>query len=244
MILTCAGSGSDGNCYLLKDSEGKMLLLEAGVTIDKIKKLIGYNVMDLEGCLITHHHKDHSASVVKLRMMGVKTFMPYELDEWRKEVIFGNFKVKAFPLTDSAGKFVHTNGDGTECPVFGFLIEHEEMGKMVYFTDCEFCRWMFRKKKLNHMLLGVNYQEQYAPLDEAKMAHVIGGHLSETTASDFIRVNQTEHLQNIVLGHLSEFSCNPEELLMNISKVAETGVHVEIATPQMELELRKDCPFG
>jgi phosphoribosyl 1,2-cyclic phosphodiesterase len=30
MILTCLASGSSGNCYVLKDSKGKMLLLDAG----------------------------------------------------------------------------------------------------------------------------------------------------------------------------------------------------------------------
>lgn len=38
MILTCLASGSSGNCYVLKDNKGKMLLLDAGIPIMKIKK--------------------------------------------------------------------------------------------------------------------------------------------------------------------------------------------------------------
>lgn len=38
MILTCLASGSSGNCYVLKDSKGKMLLLDAGIPIMKIKR--------------------------------------------------------------------------------------------------------------------------------------------------------------------------------------------------------------
>lgn len=38
MILTCLASGSSGNCYVLKDNKGKMLLLDAGIPIMKIKR--------------------------------------------------------------------------------------------------------------------------------------------------------------------------------------------------------------
>lgn len=38
MILTCLASGSSGNCYVLKDDKGKMLLLDAGIPIMKIKR--------------------------------------------------------------------------------------------------------------------------------------------------------------------------------------------------------------
>jgi len=244
MILSCAGSNSDGNCYSLTDKSGQVLLIEAGVSHGKLSRFLHWNITNVVGCIVTHKHLDHAASASKLKMMGVETFLPFELDEHRKEVTFGNFKIWSFPLTASDGRFVHTNGDGTECPIFGFLIEHDEMGKMVYLTDCEFCKWNFKRTRLNHMLIGVNYQEKYAPIDDAKKAHVISGHMSEKTAIEFIKANQTDALQTIILGHLSEFSCNAEELLANVKKVAETGVDVRVAVPNMEIELRKDCPFG
>ena len=49
MILTCLASGSSGNCYVLKDSKGKMLLLDAGIPIRKIKKGCGWKVSDIVG---------------------------------------------------------------------------------------------------------------------------------------------------------------------------------------------------
>ena len=244
VVLKCAGSNSEGNCYSLTDSSGQVLLIEAGVPRGKVCRLINWNITNVVGCVVTHHHLDHVASAPKLKMMGVEVFSPFELDEHRREVVFGNYRIKSFPLTNSMERFVHTNGDGTECPVYGFLIEHDEMGKMVYLTDCEFCKWRFTKLRLNHMLIGVNYQEKYAPISDAKKAHVISGHMSESTAIDFIKANQTSDLQNIILGHLSEFSCNAEELVANVKKVAETGVSIHVATPKLELELRKDCPFG
>lgn len=244
MILRCGGSGSSGNCYSLTDRNGKVLLIEAGIPYGKLCRFIHWNVMNIEGCIVTHSHLDHVQSVARLEIAGIPTFKPFELDEHRKKVRFGDYEITSFPLVNSAGRFVHTNGDGTECPVFGFLVKHPEMGTMVYFTDCEYCRYMFRKKDLGHILIGVNYQEQYAPMDEAKKEHVITGHMSEKTAIDFIRANTTEALQNVILCHLSEDSCNADELKANVENAVEIGVSVHVAIPGFEIELNRDCPFG
>ena len=244
MLLRCAGSSSEGNCYSLTDSSGQVLLIEAGVSHGKLCRFIHWNITNVVGCIVTHHHMDHVASASRLRMKGVKTYLPFELDEHRKEVVFGNFKIKSFPLTNSMNKFVHTNGDGTECPIFGFLIEHDVMGKMVYITDCEYCRYTFRKLKVNHILIGVNYQKEYTSLDEAKFGHVVTGHMSEDTALEFIKANDTDALQNVIACHLSEESCNADKLLGNLQNAVSAGVNVQIAVPGIETELYKDCPFG
>lgn len=66
MILTCLASGSSGNCYALKDSKGKILLLDAGIPIMKIKKGCSWKVSDIVGCVVTHKHRDHSEAVSDL----------------------------------------------------------------------------------------------------------------------------------------------------------------------------------
>ena len=244
MIFRCAGSGSDGNCYSLTDSKGKTLLIEAGLPYKKIEKFLDYNITNLEGCIVTHQHLDHVMSAPKLHQKGTKTFRPFELDVQERVVKYGDYRIKAFELMNSERKSLHTNGDGTECQIFGFYIFHPEMGQMVYLTDCEYCPYVFRKTKIEHFLLGVNYQEEYAPMDDAKKAHVLSGHMSERTAIEFLKASQTNALQTVILGHLSEESCKPDELLANVKKAVVTGAEVHIAVPGMELELHKDCPFG
>ena len=240
MVLRIGGSGSSGNCYSLTDKNNKVLLIEAGISYGKLCRFINWNVTNIEGCIVTHSHLDHVRSVARLEIAGIPIYKPFELSSVR----FGDYEITAFPLKNSAGRYVHTNYDGTECPVFGFLIKHPEMGTMVYLTDCEYCRYMFRKKDLGHILIGVNYQERYAPFDDAKKEHVITGHMSERTAIDFIQTNQTEALQNVILCHLSDGSCNADELKANIENAVEIGVSVHVAMPGIEIELNKDCPFG
>lgn len=46
--LSVGGSGSSGNCYSLED-DGKIILLDAGIDIKSIKKLINWKVGDVVG---------------------------------------------------------------------------------------------------------------------------------------------------------------------------------------------------
>lgn len=55
MKFACGGSGSSGNCYSLEEN-GKILLMDAGIDIKSIKKLINWKVGDVVGSFISHSH--------------------------------------------------------------------------------------------------------------------------------------------------------------------------------------------
>lgn len=55
MLLKILGSGSSGNGYIL-ETDSEVLLLEAGIPVKEMKKAIGWNVMKICGCLISHEH--------------------------------------------------------------------------------------------------------------------------------------------------------------------------------------------
>lgn len=61
MIINSFASSSKGNCYLISDGTTK-LLIECGISIDKIRK---FTKMDFLACLVTHEHKDHCSSLIK-----------------------------------------------------------------------------------------------------------------------------------------------------------------------------------
>jgi metal-dependent hydrolase (beta-lactamase superfamily II) len=56
MLLGVIATGSTGNSYYIKADSGKILLLDAGVSISEIKKGIGYDIGSVVGCCITHRH--------------------------------------------------------------------------------------------------------------------------------------------------------------------------------------------
>jgi phosphoribosyl 1,2-cyclic phosphodiesterase len=53
--LLCCGTGSSGNSYALR-TDTETLLLDAGMPIKDIKKMCGWNVRDISGCVVTHEH--------------------------------------------------------------------------------------------------------------------------------------------------------------------------------------------
>lgn len=241
MFVRCIGTGSSGNCYALYDNDGKILLLDLGLARKQILRGIGFDVSNVVGCVVSHEHGDHAKSVKDFENMGIPIFAPYRSLEPMSFKDCSKFKVQAFDLTDKNGKFMHTNNDGSECPCYGFLIEHEDMGKMLYITDTELVKWRF--SGINHILISCNYQKKYIS-DSAKRNHVLRGHMELETVKDFIKANKSSDLRTVILCHLSGDSCNAEECLADVQKVVGESVSVVVAHKGLEIELKESrCPF-
>lgn len=242
MKVKCLSSGSCGNCYTLTDRNGETLLLDAGIPIIDIKRGLEWNVKSVVGAVATHHHTDHSQSVIDLEVMGIPVFKPYESHE-PIAIGKGKWRIQAFDLTTLDGKWTHTNSDGTECPCYGFLITHPEMGKLLYITDTEFVKWRFAD--VNHILISCNYQKKYIDDENvAKRNHVFRGHMELETVKDFVQANKSDSLQNVILCHLSRDNAEPSECVEEVKKIAPMA-HVDFAQGGKEWILRngKECPF-
>lgn len=166
--------------------------------------------------------------------MGIPVFSPYKSKDPMSFKDGSQVKVQAFDLTDKNGKFMHTNNDGSECPCYGFLIEHEDMGKMLYITDTELVKWRF--SGINHILISCNYQNKYIS-DSAKRTHVLRGHMELETVKDFIKANKSNVLRTVILCHLSSDSANTEECLSEVQKVVGEGVKCACAAAGESVEL-------
>jgi phosphoribosyl 1,2-cyclic phosphodiesterase len=242
MKLKCIATGSTGNCYTLTSSNGETLILDCGIPIKEIKKGLDWNIKDVVGTICTHHHQDHSLSVYPLRRMGIPVFAPY-ISKKPMKIGNGDFRVQAFDLTTIDGSWTHTNADGTPCPIYGFLIAHEEMGRMLYITDCELIKWKF--KDINHILLGVNYDKDLIDRDNTgKANHVFRGHLSIDTACDFVKANYSDSLQNVIMCHLSSENADRDSFIEKMKKVAYgANVDVAVAGKSWDLKNPSECPF-
>lgn len=241
MKLKCIATGSTGNCYTLTSDSGETLILDCGIPIKEIKKGLNWNVKDVVGVLCTHKHLDHSKSVKDFEDMGIPVFAPYRS---LKPMIIGDYrlKIQAFDLTTIDGNWTHTDANGEPCPIFGFLITHKEMGRMLYITDCEVIKWRF--KGINHILLGVNYDKDLVDTDNPKANHVFRGHLSIDTACDFVKANDSDSLQNVIMCHLSSENSDKDSFITKM-KNAVNGANVDVAEQGKSWILRKgdECPF-
>ena len=73
-LLNVIGTGSRGNCLAVYDSRGNYILLDAGLTFNKILKGLDYNTHGLSGAFVTHRHQDHSKAIKDLLKYGVKVY--------------------------------------------------------------------------------------------------------------------------------------------------------------------------
>ena len=243
MRLKCLGSSSSGNCYLLTSNSGETLILDCGIPINEIKKGLDWNIRNVVGCIVSHVHSDHSKSVKDFETMGIPVCKPYEALLMNQFLANSYFTVRTFDLTTLDGRWTHTNSDGSECPCYGFLITHQEMGKMLYVTDTNLIKWKF--KGINHILLGTNYDKDLVNVDnQSKANHVFRGHLSIDTACEFVKSNNSNDLQNVIMCHLSSENADSDSFIEKMKKVAKNA-NVDVAEPNKEWVLNNpnECPF-
>lgn len=243
MRLKCLGSSSAGNCYLLTSNSGETLILDCGIPIKEIKKGLDWNIKDVVGVLCTHKHLDHSKSVKDFETMGIPVCKPYETLLMNQFLANSYFTARAFDLTTIGGSWTHTDANGEPCPIYGFLITHKEMGRMLYITDCEVVKWRF--KSINHILLGVNYDKDLIDRDNTgKANHVFRGHLSIDTACDFVKDNDSDSLQNVIMCHLSSENADKDSFIAKM-KNAVNWANVDVAEQGKSWILRKgdEPPF-
>lgn len=190
-----------------------------------MKIALDFNISKVVGVLVSHQHGDHAKYVEEYKEVGVPIIAPWTVGEEIRGRI-GKFTIQSFPL-------VHD----VQCS--GFLLHHPEIGKLVYITDTEYCKYRF--KSLNHILVEANYSlDCMEPTDSPKRSHVLTGHMSIDTTVEFLQANKSPELLNVVLLHLSE--SNSDEAQFKAAAEAVADCPVWVADKGLEIELR-NVPF-
>lgn len=188
---------------------------------------------------------DHSRAVKNFRKMHIPIFAPYE--DAKKQIVkteYGPFKITALPLLDKNMEvWQHTNGDGTQCPCYAFLIEVDKQ-RLLYVTDTKLLVWNVKKWNINHMLIGLNYMPERVNRCDFKTDHILTGHLSIETVKGIVDANITYHLQNVILCHLSHGNTDSGKCIEEVKKVSGIA-NVDVAEKGKEWKLygANECPF-
>lgn len=240
MILGCVGSGSKGNCYLLK-GKNETLILEAGMPMQKIKNALGWSFKGVVGCIVTHEHNDHSRSVSELINCGIRVLA---LDE-----VFAPRRAKNSPL---AVRITPNNGYilggfkivplsvPHDVPCVAFVIEHKEMGRLLFVTDA--ASFDYHIEGVNHLLIEANYcDERLDESIELGLVHgglskrLLGTHMEIETSLRVARGLNSGSLSEVVLVHLSRFNSDAQMFIRRMSEAV--GKPVFVAEKGFEMEL-------
>ena len=238
MKIVNLGSGSKGNCTLIKNEETN-ILIDAGLPITEIEtKLLylGVEPGDIDGILITHEHIDHIKSVERL---SKKYHIPIyaHILEWQCL----NKKIQILPQLQ---KYFDDNDFYIgEMTISSFKLSHDanlclgysvfcKGGKFSIATDLGICpkNVVEKLKGSNVVLLEANHDEKLLLNNEkypiALKTRILSskGHLSNTASAEVI-LQLVGGTTQIILGHLSEENNAPSLAYSTIKAyLAERGV--------------------
>ncbi len=245
MELKCLGSSSLGNCYLL-ENETECLIIEVGIPFKEIKKELDFNTSKIVGAIVSHEHGDHFKYVKDYLKSGIKIMtskgtwstLPYAVEISDRIMLpgywyqFGGFTVTPFAV-------IH---DAVE-PI-GFIIRHQEIGTLLFATDTEYVKQNFKTLKLNHILIECNYSQKIIDgrvyreeTSEGLRNRVLKSHMELETCKNFIEVNKTSSLDNVVLLHLSDGNSDERQFQSEIQNIVGPSVLVTVADKGVTLNL-------
>ncbi|UZQ49823.1 MBL fold metallo-hydrolase [Clostridium kluyveri] len=240
MKLIVLGSGSAGNCYLLQNKD-ETLILECGLPYKTILKGLDFNLMNVVGCLVTHCHNDHSKAIKELISNGIDV---YSSGETLKAIDAGNYRVQVIKSENqiSIGDFTvlpfETEHDAVE--PLGFLIQHNDMGKLLFITDSYYCQYNFTG--LNHIMIECNYSMDIVNENfEKGLIHpvlrnrLLKSHFSLENVKEFLKVTDLSQVRDIVLLHLSDSNSDEERFKTEIERL--TGKPTYIADKGLKIDL-------
>src|SRR5690606_2426163 len=243
MQLITVGTGSKGNCYILK-GKSDTLSIEAGVKFSEVEKALNFNFRAVSGCLITHEHNDHARHFEDFEYHGIGIYCsegtgnaiglkPCETLISGKQIAIGEFQVIPFDVRHDAAE------------PMGFLIHHEDCGNVLFLTDTYFCDYKF--PALNNIIIEANYCEniirgryENEQLKKFLKNRIIHSHMSLQTCMKTLSANDLSEVNNIILIHLSDSNSDAKVFQKKVSEL--TGKNTFIAQNNSVISINK-TPF-
>lgn len=245
MELKVLGSSSSGNCYLLSNTK-ETLIIECGLPYKTILRGLNFNLSNVVGVLVSHEHGDHSKSIKDMLSNGINVFTSlgtaiaitkdcraiethHRLNFIKSERQFkvGGFTILPFEVEHDASE------------PLGFLISHEDTGKILFVTDTYYIQYKF--SGLKHILIECNYSKEILErnLDEglnpSRVKRLLTSHFSLENLKGFLKETDLSQCEDITLIHLSDGNSNAAQFKKEIERL--TGKTVYIADNGLELKL-------
>lgn len=233
MDIQILASGSSGNCYKVSDGQTS-LLLECGISYKEIQKKLNFKLYEVDGCLVSHEHLDHSKAIMELLKSGIDVYTskgtaaPFENDifkaihvEAEKQFQVGTFDVLPFD----------TQHDAAE-PLGFILYSRVTKEKLLFATDTYYVKYRFGS--LNYIMVECNYaidilraNSEAGRLTLALKNRLLQSHFELSNVKKFLQLNDLSKVKEIYLLHLSDGNSDEKRFKREIQEL--TGKPVIIA---------------
>lgn len=238
MKLHILGSSSKGNGYIL-DGSTESLIIEAGVKLLEIKRALDYNYSKIAACIVSHCHNDHAGYAAEYAKAGIKMLALRATLE-AKGIGRNCMAVEEGKGYKAGGFTIYPFEVMHDVPCVGYVVCHEECGKLVFFTDTYACQHSFTG--VTNYLVEANYSDER--LEENIAAgrvpqflrnRLLTSHMEIGNTIAFLRRNPLKAVRNIVLVHLSDG--NSDEAQFIDRTIAATGKRVYAARAGMVVDI-------
>ena len=224
-------SSSLGNSYIVDDGKTK-LLIECGLRFRDIQIALNFQTSQIEGCLLTHEHDDHSHSVRDVLKAGMHVYTSegtqealgikhhrFKSIEARKQFRVGSFTILPFEIEH----------DATE--PLGFLIESDAGERLLFATDTYFIRYRF--ERLNIKAVECNYSEEILKqnildgiVPVAMKKRLMHSHFSFENYKKFLKANDLSHVKEIWMIHMSNRNSDAEQFKKEVRQLTGKPVYI------------------
>jgi phosphoribosyl 1,2-cyclic phosphodiesterase len=229
--ITALASSSKGNCYHITDGSTP-ILLECGIRFKDIQKQLNFKTSDLEGCLVTHEHKDHCAGLQDVLKAGINCYMSagtaeaigikhhrIKTVEAKKQFTIGTWTILPFDVQHDVSE------------PYGFLLMNKQGEKLLFATDTYYIRYRFLG--LTHIMIECNYSikilnENIAAgrVPRVMKKRLLRSHFSLENVKDFLSANDLSKVQEIWLLHLSDNNSDARLFKREIMELTGKMVYV------------------
>lgn len=240
MRLHVIGSSSKGNGYVLESGK-EALVIEMGFPLSEVKKALSFNMSMVKGCLVSHRHGDHAKYVQLAVEAGIHTIAPQDVFNGIQISVYSHFchAAKAMKGYWVGGFRVLPLSMHHDVPCFGYVVSHEDFGKLLFATDTETID--YNVEGLNCIMVEANYDaDTLATNVENGTTNAIVAnrtrrtHMCIDTTIDFLKRTDLAKVSKIVLMHLSENNSR-EDFKDRVQ--AQTGIPTIVASQNMTIEL-------
>lgn len=238
-------SGSKGNALYL-GSKNVKLLIDAGLSAKELKErlsLIGVDIAEIQGVLVTHEHVDHIRGISTLcQKYGIPVFANIETAKAILSVVKHPPKFKIFSTGDSfqlSDIHIHPFSiphDAIDPVAFTFQIEGLKVGVC---ADLGFASTMVVGKLVgcDYLYIEANHEPSRVHACSRPMVYkqrVLSrqGHLSNEESAAVVTAVHHESLKHVYLAHLSSECNSPDLALQTVTAALERvnkGVSLSVA---------------
>ena len=227
MRFEALASSSAGNAYIVSDKDTR-ILLECGVSHNKLQKLSGFSLSEFQACLVSHEHKDHAKSVQELIARGMEVYMSQGTAE--------ALETEAVTLIEAMEQFNVGSLDIVPFTTFhdaaeplGFLIKSRADGDVLAFaTDTVNLRYRF--PGLNILAIEANYDkailERCEKMPEKVRYRISNAHMEIDTLCDYLRSLDLSQCREIHLLHLSDATSHEGHFINKVARAVPPGISV------------------